>query len=74
LSSKMEEALPHTVILKDKSKVLIHRLNGRLADAPTDVNLLPTDTMVRRFLSSQQNLTGADVDKMLRLRDDVTYS
>jgi len=74
LSVGSDDAFPHTVTLKDGSKVLIRRAG------PEDFKMLfrmfsvlSDDTMFRRFLRSQKNLTREDAEEMLRLDDaDVT--
>ena len=74
MSAKSNDRLPHTVALKDGSKVLIRRAG------PEDFKMLfrmfsalSDDTMFRRFLRSQKNLTREDAEEMLRLDDaDVT--
>lgn len=74
MSVGSDDALPHTVTLKDGSKVLIRRAG------PEDFKMffrmfsvLSDDTMFRRFLRSQKNLTREDAEEMLRLDDaDVT--
>jgi RimJ/RimL family protein N-acetyltransferase len=62
--------LPHKVTLKNRSEVLIRRAG------PEDFRILfamfsslSDDTMFRRFLRSQKELTEADVQDMLRLDD-----
>jgi RimJ/RimL family protein N-acetyltransferase len=62
--------LPHKVTLKNGSEVLIRRAR------PEDFRILfamfsslSDDTMFRRFLRSQKELTEADVQDMLRLDD-----
>ena len=74
MSVASDDAHPHTVTLKDGSKVLIRRAG------PEDFKMffrmfsvLSDDTMFRRFLRSQKNLTREDAEEMLRLDDaDVT--
>jgi len=63
-------ASPHTVTLKNGSKVLIRR------GEPEDFRMLfsmfsslSEDTMFRRFLRSQKAFSEADVEEMLRLED-----
>jgi len=61
---------PHTVTLKDGSRVLIRRAE------PEDFQMLfsmfsslSADTMFRRFLRSQKRLSQEDVREMLRFED-----
>jgi len=65
-----DDAFPHTVTLKDGSKVLIRRAG------PEDFQMLfsmftslSDDTMFSRFLRSQKKLSKRDAEEMLRLDD-----
>jgi len=70
LRSSTSGTLPHTVILKNGSEVLIRRAGPEdFATLFSMFSSLSDDTMFRRFLRSQKALTEVDVHEMLRLED-----
>lgn len=65
-----DNALPHVVLLKDGSSVLIRRSEPEDFDALFRMfNSLSGDAMFRRFLRSQKRLTKGDAEEMLRVDD-----
>lgn len=70
MPSTRGDHLPHTITLKNGTTVLIRRAE------PEDLQMifhlfrsLSDDTMFRRFLRSQRNLTREDAQEMLRLNE-----
>lgn len=63
-------AFPHIVTVKDGLRVLIRRAGpGDFQTLFAMFRSLSDDTMFRRFLRSQKNLTKSDAEEMLRLDD-----
>jgi acetyltransferase len=70
LCSSTSGELPHKVTLKNESEVLIRRAGPEDFRIPFVMfSSLSDDTMFRRFLRSQRELTAVDVQDMLRLDD-----